>query len=50
MIAITGLIVIYGFIWNANPKMVAWYSWIYSIPIEGDVNAEVSGYVDTSHQ
>jgi hypothetical protein len=50
MIAITGLIVVYGFIWNANPKLVAWYSWIYSIPIEGDVNAEVSGYVDTSHQ
>jgi hypothetical protein len=47
MVAITGLIVIYGVIWQANPKLIAWYSWIYSIPIEGDVNAEVSGSVDT---
>ena len=49
MVALTGLIVVYGIIWKANPKMVAWYSWIYSMPINGDVNAEVSGHVDTSH-
>lgn len=46
MMAITGLIIFYGLIWTANPRMVAWYSWIGSIPIEGSVNAEVSGYVD----
>jgi hypothetical protein len=48
MIAITGLIVGYGLIWQANPRLIAWYSWIYSIPINGDINAEVSGRVDTS--
>jgi hypothetical protein len=48
MIAMTGLVIVYGLVWKANPKMVVWYSWIYSIPIQGDVNAEVSGYVDTS--
>jgi hypothetical protein len=48
MIAITGLIIGYGLIWKANPRMIAWYSWISSIPIDGNVNAEVSGYVDTS--
>jgi hypothetical protein len=47
MFAITGFIAIYGLIWNANPKMVAWYSWIQSVPIDGDVNADVRGYVDT---
>jgi hypothetical protein len=48
MIALTALIVTYGVIWKANPRMVAWYSWINSIPIDGNVSAEVSGYVDTS--
>jgi hypothetical protein len=48
MVALTGLIIIYGVIWKANPRMVAWYSWISSIPIEGSVSADVSGYVDTS--
>ena len=48
MIALTGLIIIYGVVWKANPRMVAWYSWINSIPIEGSVSADVSGYVDTS--
>jgi hypothetical protein len=57
MVALTGLIVIYGVIWKANPRMVAWYSWISSIPIDGNVSADVSGtvgadvsgHVDTSH-
>lgn len=49
MIAVTGLVGIYGAVWAANPRMVAWYSWIYSIPIDGSVSADVSGYVDTSH-
>jgi hypothetical protein len=48
MIALTGLIMIYGVIWQANDQMVAWYSWINSMPINGDVNAEVSGSVDVS--
>ena len=48
MVALTGLVILYGVIWKANPKMVAWYSWINSIPIEGSVSADVSGYVDTS--
>lgn len=48
MIALTALIVTYGVIWKANPRMVAWYSWINSIPIDGNVSADVSGYVDTS--
>ena len=46
MIALTGLIVIYGVIWKADRRMVAWYDWMDSIPINGDVNAEVSGGVD----
>jgi hypothetical protein len=48
MISVTGLIVVYGAIWKANPRMVAWYNWLYSIPIDGNVNAEVSGSVDVS--
>ena len=47
MVALTGLIILYGVIWKANPRMVAWFSWINSIPIEGSFSAEVSGYVDT---
>jgi hypothetical protein len=49
MVALTGLVAIYGAVWKANPKMVSWYSWIDSIPIEGSVSADVSGYVDTPH-
>ena len=47
MIAVTGLIVGYGLIWQANP--IAWYSWMYSMPIYGDINADVNGHVDTSN-
>ena len=50
MIALTGLIIVYGLLWKANPRMVTWYSWINSIPIEGSVSADVSGYVDTPHR
>jgi hypothetical protein len=49
MIAITGLIAIYGVVWKANPSMVTWYSWLSSVPIDGSVSADVSGYVETSH-
>lgn len=47
MVALTGLIILYGVIWKINPRMITWYSWINSIPIEGSVSADVSGYVDT---
>jgi|RhiMethySRZTD1v2_1073278.scaffolds.fasta_scaffold2453652_1 hypothetical protein len=44
MVALTGLFAIYGVIWKANPKLVAWYDWMSrDIPIAGDVS--VSGSV-----
>src|SRR6516164_7266975 len=39
MIALTGLIMVYGVVWQANHRMVAWYSWIDAIPVNADVSA-----------
>lgn len=41
MIALTGMILVYGAVWKISPKSVAWYAWIEEIPITGSV--EVSG-------
>ena len=45
MIALTGLIMVYGVVWQANHRMVAWYSWIDAIPVNADVSADVRGSV-----
>jgi hypothetical protein len=45
MIALTGLIIVYGVVWQANHRMVAWYSWVDAIPVNADVSADVRGSV-----
>ena len=41
MIALTALIGVYGVVWKANPKLIAWYTWISpDIPIEGSVDIQ----------
>ena len=41
MIALTALIAVYGVIWKANPRLIAWYAWIGpEIPIEGSVDIQ----------
>ena len=41
MIALTALIGVYGVVWKANPKLIAWYTWISpEIPIEGSVDVQ----------
>jgi hypothetical protein len=44
MIAVTGMILVYGALWKLNPKSVAWYTWIQEVPVAGNVN--VTGPVD----
>ena len=45
MIALTGMILVYGLVWKISPKSVAWYAWVdQAIPIVGDV--EVNGTVN----
>jgi hypothetical protein len=60
MISLTTLLTLYGILWNADEKMVAWFKWADGdIPVEanadvgtvvvtvdGKVDAEVSGKVD----
>jgi hypothetical protein len=54
MIAVAVLLVFYGLLWKANPRLVAWYSWINTeIPISGDVevsggNVDVTGNVEVT--
>jgi hypothetical protein len=57
MIALTILLVIYGFAWNVNHRAVVWYAWMGSgLPTNTDVsgsievsgNTNVSGSVDVS--
>jgi hypothetical protein len=41
MIALTALIAVYGVVWKANPRLIAWYAWISpEIPIEGSVDIQ----------
>jgi low temperature requirement protein LtrA len=41
MIVLTALIVVYGVVWKANPRLIAWYAWISAeIPIEGSVDIQ----------
>jgi hypothetical protein len=41
MIALTALIAVYGVVWKANPRLIAWYAWIRpEIPIEGSVDIQ----------
>ena len=44
MIAVTGMILVYGAQWKMSPKSVAWYTWIQEVPVAGNVN--VTGPVD----
>jgi hypothetical protein len=54
MITMAALLIFYGTVWKANPRLVAWYSWIDTeLPISGDVevtggSVEVTGSVDVS--
>jgi hypothetical protein len=62
MISLTALLTIYGILWNADERMVAWFKWADGdVPVEanadvgtvvvnvdGKVDAEVSGHVDTN--
>jgi low temperature requirement protein LtrA len=44
MIALTGLLLVYGVVWKMSPRTVAWYSWIATdLPISG--NVDVTGSV-----
>jgi hypothetical protein len=44
MIAMTGMVLVYGALWKLSPKSVAWYTWIHEVPVAGNVN--VTGPVD----
>jgi MFS family permease len=44
MIAVTGMVLVYGAVWKLNPKSVAWYTWIQEVPVAGSVN--LTGPVD----
>ena len=44
MIAVTGMVLVYGAQWKLSPKSVAWYTWIQEVPVAGNVN--VTGPVD----
>jgi hypothetical protein len=44
MIAVTGMVLIYGELWKLSPKSVAWYGWIQQVPVAGNVN--VTGPVE----
>ena len=44
MIALTGMILIYGALWKLSPKSVAWYDWIEEVPVTG--NVDVTGTVE----
>jgi hypothetical protein len=44
MIALTGMILIYGALWKLSPRSVAWYDFIQEVPVTG--NVEVTGTVD----
>jgi hypothetical protein len=40
MVAIVGLLFLYGMIWIANPSLVSWYTWLAEIPINGSALIE----------
>jgi hypothetical protein len=44
MIAVTGMVLLYGAVWKLSPKSVAWYSWIQEVPVTGNVT--VTGPVE----
>jgi uncharacterized membrane protein YbhN (UPF0104 family) len=44
MIAVTGMVLVYGALWKLSPKSVAWYTWIQEVPVAGSVN--LTGPVD----
>ena len=35
MLAVSGMILLYGFVWAKNPNVVAWYGWIEEPTIGG---------------
>jgi len=43
MIAVTGMVLVYGALWKLSPKSVAWYSWIQEVPVAGNVNVTRDG-------
>jgi hypothetical protein len=38
MIAVGGLLFLYGVIWMANPSLISWYTWLAEVPINGSIN------------
>jgi acid phosphatase len=49
MVSLSVLVGIYGLIWKANPRLVAWYGWLDGkIPISG--NVEVSRGVEVTNE
>jgi hypothetical protein len=44
MIALAGMVLIYGALWKVSPRSVAWYDFIQEVPVTGSV--DVSGTVD----
>ncbi len=33
LIAVTGMVLVYGALWKLSPKSVAWYTWIHEVPV-----------------
>ena len=40
MIAVTGMVLVYGAVWKLSPKSVAWYTWIQEVPV---ANVNITG-------
>ena len=38
MVAIIGMLFVYGLLWKANPKLALWYDWMAAVPIDGTVS------------
>ncbi len=48
MTAIFGMLVLYGLLWKANPKLALWYDWMADVPISGSVT--VDGGVEVTNE
>lgn len=44
ILAVSGMILAYGFLWERNPMSVAWYNWIQQMP--GTAKSSLTGPVD----
>ena len=50
LVGISLLLGLYGLIWTARPRLVAWYSWLHDIPIEIVGSVDISGHVSSDIQ